>query len=434
MKFRYLKMLAGLGLYASLFLSTNEVEGVLASVKSTGMAATAVAHPLDALVGAYNPAGMVEVGDRFDMGAYWVRDEGRVTVSGNLAPIPDVNASADPFRTKDFYAGDFGINKTFCTEICCRQWEWALGLVAYDRNFQKTTFKTNLPLFGTSHAGLEYAQVTVAPTLALKLNECHSIGIAFNIQLERLKVNGLENFADPDVNPFLGQVASVSPGNVTNRGYNYASGFTPTIGWLWHINDCLNFGLTYQPKTSMSKLKKYQGFLAQHGRLNVPQKISAGISWDFVPCATIAFDVEHIDWNQVKSLKNNIVNSAGTLNQLGTSDGPGFGFRNQLYYRVGLEYRGLECLTLRAGYRWVRTPFKNSAAATNILLDDTVESFLTVGATWDLNECNEISGLFAYGFENKVTGHDSIPLQLGGGDVELKEKKFAVGISWGYKY
>lgn len=440
MKFRCIKMLASMGLFASLCLSISQAEAVLASVKSTSMAAAVIAHPIDALAGAYNPAGMVEVGDRLDVGAYWVNDTGRTEVSGNIIEtlsgglIPDPNGSFNSMRTKNTYAGDFGINKTFCTEICNQEWEWSLGLVAYDRNYQKTTYDKPLPLFGTSKAGLEYAQITIAPILAVKINECHSLGIAFNIQVERFKVDGLQNFADPAVNPFLGEVPSVSPSDVTNRGYDYSTGFTPTIGWLWHINECLTFGLTYQPKTSMPKLKKYKGFLAQHGRLDIPQKIGAGIAWQFIPCATVEFDVEHIDWDQVKALKNSVVNSSGTLNQLGANDGPGFGFRNQLYYRVGLEYEFDDCWTFRAGYRWVRTPFTGKSNGTNLLLDDCVESFFTCGATWNLNECNEISGMFAYGFENTVNGHDAIPIELGGGNVKLKERKFALGFSWGYKF
>lgn len=431
MKFS-LKMLTTLGLLASLCLTTQDAEAVLASVKSTAMAATAVAHPIDALAGAYNPAGITDVGDRFDVGAYWVRDEGKATVTGNLEE--DLNTSYDPFRTKDFYAGDFGITKSFCTEFCCQDIEWSLGFVAYDRNFQKTTYKEPLPLLGTSNPGLEYAHVTLAPILAVKINECHSLGIAFNVQVERFKANGLQNFDNA--------LLSSDPGNVTNRGYDYSVGFTPTLGWMWHINDCLTVGLTYQPKTKMPKLKKYSGFIAQHGRLDIPQKIGAGIAWEFIPCATIAFDIEHIDWEQIKALKNNLLASDGSYNQLGSSDGPGFGFRNQMYYRVGLEYQLNECLTLRAGYRWVRTPFGRSQTAVNLLTDDCVESFFTCGATWNFDECNEISGLFAYGFDRTVNGSDSIPLAipttpaipLGGGNVNLKERKFAVGISWGHSY
>lgn len=432
MKFRSVKMLAGLSLLASLCLSTNEAEAILASVKSTGMAATAIAHPLDALVGAYNPAGMVEVGDRFDLGAYWVRENGHAKATGSLNPALD--GTFDSFMTKNFYAGDFGINKTFCSEICCQQVEWSLGLVAYNRNFQKTTYKHALPLLGTSKPGLEYAHVTIAPTLAVKVNECHSLGIAFNIQVERLKVNGIQNFDNA--------LLSSSPGDVTNRGYNYSTGFTPTIGWLWHINDCLDFGLTYQPKTSMPKLKKYQGFVAQHGRLDIPQKIGAGIAWNFIPCATVAFDVEYIGWSQCKALSNKLLSSGDHFEQLGTSKGSGFGFRNQLYYRIGLEYALNECWTVRAGYRWVRCPFNNTQTAVNLLTDDCVESVFTCGATWNYDECNEISGLFAYGFNNTVKGKDSVPVALdttppvvlGGGNIDLKESKFAVGLSWGHKF
>lgn len=420
MKFRGLKMLAGMGLYASLLFSTNDAEAILASVKSTGMAATAIAHPIDTLAGAYNPAGMTEIGDRVDLGAYWVRDTGTARITGNV--VPTVDGTYNAMHTKNFYAADFGFNKSFCTEMCGQEWEWDLGLVAYNRNFQKTTYPIVRNL-GTSKVGLEYCHVTVAPILAVKINECHSLGIAFNIQIERLKANGLQNFDNP--------IFSSNPGSVTNRGYNYSTGFTPTLGWLWHINDCLTFGLTYQPKTSMPKLKKYSGFLAQHGRLDIPQKIGAGIAWQFLPCATVAFDVEHIDWSQVKALSNDTLDD-GALNVLGTSNGPGFGFRNQMYYRVGVEYQLDECWSLRAGYRWVRTPYAKKNVAVNLLTDDNVESFFTCGASWNFDDCNEVSALFAYGFERKLSG--PIPEQLGGGDISLKEKKFAVGLSWGYKY
>lgn len=428
MKFRCLKMLAGMGLYASVLLTSAQAEAILASVKSTAMAAAVIAHPIDALAGAYNPAGMTEVGDRIDLGVYWVQDDGHAHISGNTPtpPQPDsfsLNGGFNSMRTNNFYSADFGVNKTFCTEICGDTWEWALGLISYNRNFQKTTYQTTFPILGTSHLGLEYCHVTVAPTLAVKINECHSLGIAFNVQIERFKANGVQNFAE---------LLSIDPENASNRGYNYSTGFTPTFGWLWHVTDAISFGATYQPKTSMPKLKKYRGFLAQRGRLDIPQKIGAGIAWDFMPCATVEFDVEHINWKQIKALSNSTLNSEGGLNPLGSSDGPGFGFRNQLYYRVGVEYQLDQCWTLRAGYRWVRVPFKKADTAVNLLTCDTVESFFTCGATWNYDACTEFSGLFAYGFEKSVSG--VIPPQLNGGNITVKESKFAVALSAGYKF
>ena len=149
MKLRNLSLFMGLGVIISLCALSSKAEAILASVKSTGMAATAIAYPIDALCGAYNPAGMVLVGNRVDSGFTYLYNTGSSKVSNNLNPA--VNGHFDLMSRKNFYGGDFGINKTWC----CECFNWSLGLVAYDRNFQKTRFTKIQPLFGTSKPGIE---------------------------------------------------------------------------------------------------------------------------------------------------------------------------------------------------------------------------------------------------------------------------------------
>lgn len=426
MMFRFLKLLSCVGSVIALCLQSQSAEAIFASVKSTGMAATCISYPLDSLVGAYNPAGMVDVGDRFDFEVGWVRDRGHADVHGNL--IPAVNGRFNGMRTKDVYPAGFGLNKTFC--FC--DWEVSAGLILYNRNFQKTTYTRPFVLLGTSNLGLEYVNETLSPCFAVKFLERHSFGVSVNYQIERIKVNGIQNFDHPVLPPPF-PPGSVAPGHVTNRGYNYSTGWGVTVGYLGEIFDGFRFGATYQPETCMTRLNKYKGFLANKGRLNIPRKIGAGISYDVLPCVVVAFDVEHIQWSKIRALHNPLIQD-GTIFPIGSKKGPGFGFRNQWYYRVGVEWKINPCWTVRAGFRHANTPIRKTQTAVNLLTLDTVEDFVTVGATWNVTCSQELSGVFAYGFPHKIYGKNSIPQSFGGGEADLKEQKFALGLAYGWKF
>lgn len=137
MKLRSLKKLAFAGILASFCVIPTQSEAIIASAKSLGMAATAIAFPQDSLAAVYNPAGAVDVEDRFDIGLGWAHNTGHAKVSGNLAPLSGVNGSTKLMCTRDYYPIDFGINKHFCPCFCNRQLDFVAGVVLYNRNFQK---------------------------------------------------------------------------------------------------------------------------------------------------------------------------------------------------------------------------------------------------------------------------------------------------------
>lgn len=422
MRFKCFSLMACVGMLASLCCKSIPAEGILASVKSTGMAATAIAYPLDSMAAAYNPAGIVWVGDRVDGGIAWLHNTAKTTVSGNTLPTTlGVNGKFRAMNTKNFYAPEFGFTKTYC----CDCFQWAVGLVIYNRNFQKTTYHHKLFLFGSTHVGLDYLQETIAPSFAVRFAECHSIGVSVDWHIQRVKVNGLQAFDDAQ--------RSSHPGHVTNKGYSYSQGVTATLGYRWQITDRLAVGVTYRPRTHMHRFKKYDGFLAQRGRLDVPEKIGAGIAVDILPCVTACFDWEFIRWSKVKALHNPLLPNVFTA-RLGDSNGAGFGFRNQNYYRFGFEYRFDPCLTFRIGFRHAIAPVRKSQTAVNVLTCDCVEDFLTVGGTWNYNECTELSFFYAYGFEHTINGKNAIPPQFFYGNVKLKEAKQALGFGWGKKF
>jgi long-chain fatty acid transport protein len=416
-------LMTTLGALTAFLSQSSNAEALAASVKTFGMAATGVAYPQDAMAVAYNPAGMARVGDRIDMGIHWAHDKGHAKVGGNQ--IPTLNGFYSGYKTHNFYSPEFGINKCFGCEN-----EWSIGLAVYNRNQSKTTYNKPFALIGNTNLGLDYVHETISPVVAYRLNDCHTFGVSVNYNIQRAKANGIQNFDNA--------LRSAHPGKVTNKGYAWSTGWGVTLGWQWRIIDTLTIGLTYQPKTPMAKLSKYKGFFADGGKFDIPQVASAGIAWRFVECATVAFDVQYYDWSQIKALHNKLLHD-GHVELLGSKNGPGFGWRSQIFYRVGFDYAWSESLILRAGFRHSNAIIPNSQTVVNQLSLDTVQDYITTGFTYMLNDCQEISSYFAYGIPKKIHGKNSIPAGLppegfGGGNSDITQQKYAVGISWGMNY
>lgn len=445
MKSRLYSIFAAVGTLTALCLHTTSLEAVFASVKSVGMGGAAVSYPLDTLSGAYNPAGLIDVGDRIDIEAAWVRDGGSATITNTLPnPIPPytpplfVKDSYNGMRTTSVYPVNAGFNKNW--QIGCSDWTISTGIILYNREYQKTTYKKIIttattppypvgPLLGVTKPGLEYLSETVSPIIGLKWRDTHMIAVSADYQVERLKVNGAQNLIP----------LSIHPDQVTNRGYNWSTGWGFSIGYLGHITPCLSIGATFAPRVTMRHMDKYKGFLAG-GKIDLPQRIDVGISYRILPCLVVAFDAEHLQWSKVRALHNPLYTDAATetFAPVGSNDGPGFGFSDQWFYRVGLEWTINESFVARIGYRYANSPIRKSQTFTNLLTLDTVESYILAGGTWNITECQELSIVGGYGFQNKIKGENSIPntrdVPLGGGNIALKEQKWAIGLAWAYKY
>jgi len=408
---------------AAFCMQSTQGEALLAGVKTTGMAATSVGHPVDAMAGAYNPAGIMAVCNRFDVGMSFVHFKQSSTLRDNLNPA--LNVSRNGAKTSWAYVPEFGATKCFCYDICGTPIEVGLSLVSYNRSYLKTVYYNAQPLLGTTPTGLEYVNQTISPMIAFRFCNMFSLGISLNYQIQRLKVNGLENFANA--------VFSVAPDQATNKGYDYSNGVGVTVGGMVEWK-CFKVGASYTPKTHMRKFHKYRGFIADTGAFDLPQRAQAGVSYRPFRCLTLAYDYEYVNWRQIRMLRNNIdlPTEGGAL--LGNPDGTGFGWHNQHFHRFGIEYCLNPCVTLRTGYRHANTPIQNSQTAANLLTLETVEDVFTYGATWHINACNEISLLYVFSLEKEVRGADSVPTSLGGGNVDLTQRLVVFGLSWGKKF
>lgn len=389
-------------------------------IKSKGMGGAGIALPQDTLAAAINPAGMVLVGNRLDAGVDWFHPARGSEIRGNAWP----DANYDANDKEDFFIPEFGYNKMLDERT-------SLGVSVYGNGGMNSDYKTNSfeRFGGTGSSGVNLEQLFIAPTLAYKVTPSHSLGVSLNLAYQRFSAKGLGPFAMSGP-----RQASASPDNVTNNGTAAATGWGVRLGWIGQLTPDLAVGASWQSKTNMSKLDKYQGLFAEQGGMDIPENYGAGLAFKATPRLTVAADVVRINYSAIKSIGNGITNMTALGQPLGADNGPGFGWQDMTVYKLGVSYAASNNLTLRAGYNHGKQPIPGSETFLNILSPGVVEDHLTLGATWALDNKSEISVSYMHAFKKTVNGSaGSIPANFGGGSANLYMYQDALGIAYGLK-
>lgn len=388
-------------------------------IKAQGMAGAGVALPQDALAAATNPAGMALIGNRIDVGMLMFRPDRATSVSGNSTAANNIDY--DPNGDETFFVPEFGYNRMISNTM-------SFGVSVYGNGGMNTSYNRNVTLFGTSPAGVDLSQLFIAPTVAWKLSDKHAIGISLNIAYQKFAAQGLENFDSTTY--------SKHPGNVTNKGYDTATGLGLRIGWTGQISPNVTVGATYQTKTDMTKFNKYKGMFAEDGNFDIPSNYAVGIAVKASPKTVVAFDVEKIKYTDSKAVSNPLgMLSSGLLeNKLGEANGAGFGWEDMTVFKLGVSHQVNDKLTVRAGWNHGKQPIPAKETFFNLLAPATIEDHLTLGATWNYSKDMEMSATYVHAFTKEVKGSGSIPAaSFGNGEANLRMQQNSFGFAFGWK-
>lgn len=394
----------------------SPLQGYFASVKALGMGGCGVANPQDALAAAYNPAGMVWVGTRADLGAHGRYTGGRVTIE--QSDLLDGNGSFLANRGTNFVTPSFGVNWMVCDCI-----DFSIGAVCYTKQFTKASYAEPLPTFGTSSLSMQFWQGVLSPVCAIRFEQ-FSLGISVDFISARLKAGGLQYFDNA--------IFSTNPGSVTNRKESSAGAITYTIGGLYKCTPTLSFAAMWQLQAKGGHFQKYSGLMPQNAQIQLPSRVAGGLYWKLSAHCGVALDVEHIGWNRVDFWHNCFSTSLSDLyaNPFGAAAGPGFGWEDETIFHIGTDIQFSPAITFRAGYRYGRSPVKSRETYMNTLTLNIVEQEISVGVTVDLGYSGEISGYYSYGIEKNLQG--SSLAEFGGGVYSLSSQRQAAGISYGW--
>ena len=376
-------------------------------MKAKGMGGAGIALPQDSLAAATNPAGMVMVGDRVDLGLDWFKPTRNTEVVG----VGEMSGNGD----SSFLIPEFGYNKMLNSDS-------SIGISVYGNGGMNTKYKdmntrTGGAIFGTGDLGVDLSQLFIAPTYAMKLNADNAVGVSLNLAYQMFRVEGIQNFAG----------SSSAGGSLSNNGYDSSTGYGLRIGWAGKVSPAVTLGATYQTKTKMGKLNKYAGLFAEQGGFDIPANYGVGIAAKLSDTTSVAADIEQIQYSGVASVANPISNLMVDGNLLGSNNGGGFGWRDMTVLKLGISHQYGSGLVVRAGYNTGRQPIPESETMFNVLALGVVQDHLTLGATWTLPSKSEVTLGYMHAFKKSVTGTG-----LGAG-FNLNMYQDSLGIAYGWK-
>ena len=199
------------------------------------------------------------------------------------------------------------------------------------------------------------------------------------------------------------------------------------------MTPAFRLGLSGATPMYMSKFHKYKGLFANGGEFDIPENYGFGIAVKTTPKLTLAADVEQINYSKIAAVGNPVDCLFQGLCQLGSNNGPGFGWRDVTVLKLGASYQYRNDLVLRAGFNTLRQPIPESQTFFNILAPGVVEQHLTLGGTWTLANGNELTLAYMHAFKKEVNGVNSISPGFGGGEANLHMYEDSFGIAYGIK-
>jgi long-chain fatty acid transport protein len=284
---------------------------------------------------------------------------------------------------------------------------------------------------GVGRLGVDLSQLIVAPSLAFQVAPGHAIGIAPLLAYQRFKMEGLEAFT-----PF-----STSPGNVSNNGYDSSTGYGARVGYYGRFANGFAVGAAYATKMTMGEFDKYKGLFAEQGGFDIPSHWSLALAFEPAAGTLVTAEYQRINYSDAKSVGNPsalLLQCAGGNASacLGGPNGAGFGWRDIDVWKLGVQWKAGNDLTLRAGYNVSDNPIQPADVTFNILAPGVVRQHLTLGATWKLDADSAITGAFAYVFSNDVEG-TSLINNFGQG-LALQEKiemyEYSIGVQYSRRF
>lgn len=381
--------------------------------KAMGGASIALAH--DAFGGANNPANMAFVGSRFDLGLDWFNPVRAAERTG--APLPTLNGRVES-DSENFFIPEFGYVQTLNPQ-------WTFGITVYGNGGMNTDYPqgnfncgggpANI-LCGSGRLGVDLSQLIVAPTVAWKFHPDHAVGIAPLFGYQRFKMEGLQAFDNA--------MLSSTPGSVTNRGYDSSTGFGVRVGYQGRAG-IVAFGAAYAPRMRMKAFDKYKGLFAEGGDFDIPSHYGIGIAVDATPALSLAFDYVRINYNEIKSVGNPSNQPA----QLGSANGPGFGWQDIDVFKLGVAWKATPALTLRAGYNRGDNPILPRDVTFNILAPGVMKDHYTLGLTYATSPTSEINVSYMRAPKQSVQGASFF-----GGTEKIEMHQNQLGVAFGMRF
>ncbi len=398
--------------------------------KSKGLAGGGSALPQDSMAAATNPAGMVWVGERIDLGATLFSPHREYTAGAPSVAVRTGNHESDNTL---FLIPSFGWNQMLDDNSSMGVSVYANG--GMNTEYDNSTVGLIRGTFGDGTAGVDLKQLFVNLSYARKINEKASYGASLIVAAQAFEAKGLQGFSG-----FTHHAATTGGGTATNlsdNGHDISYGAGLKFGIQGEVANGLTLAGSFQTKTWMTEFDDYKDLFAENGDFDIPASATIGLAWNPVQNHTFTFDVQRIMYSGVDAVSNPMANltacAGGAVEScLGGDDGAGFGWDDMTVYKLGWQYEPNNLWAVRLGYSHTNHPIDSDDVTFNILAPAVMEDHYTVGLTRKIGKDHEINFSAMYAPNVSLDGNNLAI--MAGQPVEIEMDQVEVEVSWSWLF
>ena len=383
-------------------------------LRHKALAGAGAASAEDATAISLNPAGLVDVGDQFNMGISLFMPVRGFDASGVAMMVPGSYDSKRPVFVVPTLA--------YSRQLDANS---AIGFSIFGNGGMNTTYKESPGPFGGGKTGVDLMQMFISAAYARRFGNNFSIGIAPVLAIQRFKAYGIGAFGG----------LSVDGTRISNNGYSYSVGAGVRVGVTFKPTERLSFGASYQTRTWMTKFKKYRGLFAEGGDFDIPANLQVGIAYDISNDLKVMLDYRRIFYSDVKSIGN--PGDTCATNPLGSSNGCGFGWADTNTIKLGLEYHASDDLVLRMGYAYTfPNPVGKADVMFNTIAPGVIRHEITAGGTVRVNDNHDIDFAMMFAPKTTVSAVQTLPIggTVPGSRIKDHMYQFEVSVGWTYNF
>jgi long-chain fatty acid transport protein len=389
---------AAIVFFAAPAAATNGIRMIGFGPVQDQMGGVGVGAALDSAVTLTNPAGMADMGGRFDLGAtlfgatvkYRASDE----AGGTCNPLAGAAGCMVLYDNQEFTSDRgpspvpaFGLIVPINDKL-------RFGIGAWGVAGLGTDWAYNIG-FNTIYS--HYSQLRFTPAISYKINEMFSVGATLNVMYADLGYS-LGSTA-------LGQLAHTDTSSF---------GIGGTFSAQAKIQD-LTIAAAYETQGAFQNFKyNLPGFTStllggafpattQELQFDSPQTATIGASFDLGKALLIAADVQWINWAGV----------LGNDKPAYTTDvSPTLPFdlewKDQWVYKVGIQWKAANEFALRVGYNYGKMPINQDKALQDIAFPAIAEHHITAGIGWSISPKVVLTVGGMYSPEAKASGSQTL--------------------------
>lgn len=385
--------------------------------REKALAGGGVANSTDATAASLNPAGLTNVGTQLTTSTSFFNLRGGFSSVGTGGVTADGKHTSD----KDWlvipnFAANWRVNWGLVDAVALTVYGNG-GVMSHYGNMPSATCTALTGMGGAYCAGpmgVAMNQTFISVAVAKQVAPGISVGVAPILARQTIKVDGLGSFAG----------ASSDAANFSGRGTDEAWGGGARAGVEWKIAPGMKFGVAGNTRVYMQNFDKYSGLFAERGSLDAPASLQTGVSLDVRKDVTLMLDYKRIWFSSVRALGNTSTTTGAVA--FGLDNGPGFGLRDLDIYKIAMEWRANNWLTLRGGYSYNTAPFASQDADLTSMHLGLVQHHLTAGLKVAVTERMDLELAAMYAPRATLTGAELMnPARIM--TTEASQFEFTVG-------